>query len=136
MHCLCGHRLSTVSNQMQTISCCMQKQHCAQNEVTGYTNDNAHWGFAMRRVVMPGNPGICGNVPGSLEAAQLMQTGTTVLTATSFGTCPAKSNANGPIASEANVNSSPDVLVALVPRYAVLCCAFKFNRAACLQGAL
>ena len=75
------------------------------------------------RVVLPGNPGICGSVPGSLEAAQLKQNGTTVLTATSFGTCPANSSTNGPIASEANVNSSADVLVALVPRYAVLCCA-------------
>ena len=69
------------------------------------------------RVVLPGNPAICGSVPGTLEAAQLTLTGSTVLTATSFGTCPEASNAAAAIPTEAKLNSSSDVLVALVPRY-------------------
>ena len=73
-----------------------------------------------RRVILPGNPGICGTVPGTLEAAQLTPNGSTVLTATSFGTCPEVSNAAAPIPAEAKVNSSDDVLVALVPRYGPL----------------
>ncbi|KAL0030014.1 hypothetical protein WJX79_001051 [Trebouxia sp. C0005] len=67
-------------------------------------------------VILPGNPGICGSVPGTLEAAQLTPNGSTVLTATSFGVCPEVSNAAAPIPAEAKVNSSNDVLVALVPR--------------------
>ncbi|KAL0027303.1 hypothetical protein WJX77_011498 [Trebouxia sp. C0004] len=67
-------------------------------------------------VILPGNPGICGSVPGTLEAAQLTPNGSTVLTATSFGTCPEASNAAAPIPAEAKVNSSDVVLVALVPR--------------------
>ena len=80
------------------------------------------------RVILPGNPGICGDVPGTLIAAQLMQNGTTLLKATNFSAaCPTASNVNGPISVEAQANTSLDVLVALVPRYAVLpaalCCA-------------
>ena len=75
----------------------------------------------MYRVILPGNPGICGSVPGTLMAAQLMQNGTTVLKATNFSAaCPTTSNVDGPISVEAAANSSSDVLVALVPRYAVL----------------
>ncbi len=72
------------------------------------------------RVILPGNPGICGTVPGTLEAAQLIPNGSTVLTATSFGDCPEVSNAAAPIPAEAKLNSSDDVLVALVPRYGPL----------------
>ena len=71
-------------------------------------------------MILPGNPGICGSVPGTLEAAQLTPNGSTVLTATSFGVCPEASNAAAPIPAEAKVNSSDDVLVALVPRYGPL----------------
>lgn len=78
----------------------------------------------MYRVILPGNPGICGSVPGTLTAAQLRQNGTTLLRAINFSAaCPTASNVDGPISVEAQANTSSDVLVALVPRYAVLCCA-------------
>ena len=76
------------------------------------------------RLILPGNPGICGSVPGTLQAARLTPMGsTTVLMATSFGPCPTNeqqqtSNDAAPIVTEARLNTSPDVLVALVPRYA------------------
>ena len=55
-------------------------------------------------------------------AAQLMQNGTTLLRATNFSAaCPTTYNVNGPISVEAQANTSSNVLVALVPRYAVLC---------------
>ena len=76
------------------------------------------------RVILPGNPGICGSVPGTLMAAQLMQNGTTLLEASDFSaTCPTASNVNGPISVEAQANTSSNVLVALVPWYAALPCA-------------
>ena len=70
------------------------------------------------RVILPGNPAICGSVPGTLQAAQLTLNGSTILAATSFGNCPETSNAGAPIPAEAMLNSSDNILVALVPRYA------------------
>ena len=69
-------------------------------------------------VVLPGNPGICGSVPGSLEAVQLRTNGSSVLNATSFGTCSASSNnSDAAIPTEANLTlTTHDVLIGVVPK--------------------
>lgn len=69
-------------------------------------------------VVLPGNPGICGNVPGALEAVQLTAAKHShVLNATSFGACSADSNSDAPIMREANLTlSTYGVLVGLAPK--------------------
>ena len=67
--------------------------------------------------MLPGNPGICGNVPGALEAVQLRTNRSHVLNATSFGSCSADSNINAPITDEANLTlSTYDVLVGVAPK--------------------
>ena len=76
---------------------------------------------AACRVLLPGNPGICGFVPGALEAVQLRINGSEVLKSTSFGACSAANNSASDIVVEANLTRNINTtLVGLAPRYACM----------------